>query len=260
MFYERDFHAYVSVAERRNQAKEAAMRPRSRVGRLRPMSWKDAHCPNVLGQGLVRAPRALQRLRQSSSARQIVLAPRRRHSPRDRERDDRRSGQRVKRLRGHVHIVPLAKPKWSSLVTECVGQIDSAVDLLRGKLSDSVMDTLCRPDAGLFPLSNEVKLTCSCPDGAWLCKHLAAVLYGIGSRLDLEPELLFVLRGVDQLDLIGGAATGGIARAKKPKQAIQEEELADIFGIELEPTARAASPKPKPKPARRKRQTGRSHR
>jgi uncharacterized Zn finger protein len=29
-----------------------------------------------------------------------------------------------------------------------------------------------------------------------MCKHVAAVLYGIGARIDERPELLFLLRSV----------------------------------------------------------------
>src|SRR5260370_36169616 len=101
-----------------------------------------------------------------------------------------------------VNICPLPKERWRGVVWECSGKIDSLVELLTGKLSRGVMEVLCRPKTGLFPTSKEISLSCSCPDGAWLCKHLAAVLYGVGARLDQEPELLFVLRGVDRMDQI----------------------------------------------------------
>jgi uncharacterized Zn finger protein len=35
-----------------------------------------------------------------------------------------------------------------------------------------------------------------------MCKHVAAVLYGIGARLDKQPELLFRLRELDEKELI----------------------------------------------------------
>jgi len=71
------------------------------------------------------------------------------------------------------------------------------------------------------PLPKEISLECSCPDWASMCKHVAAVLYGVGARLDLEPELLFVLRGVNHMDLIAGAAapTTKVAKSKTIKEA-----------------------------------------
>ena len=60
------------------------------------------------------------------------------------------------------------------------------------------MDRVCREGDGLFPAPGEIKLSCSCPDSADMCKHVAATLYGVGARLDEAPRLLFVLRGVDE--------------------------------------------------------------
>jgi uncharacterized Zn finger protein len=55
------------------------------------------------------------------------------------------------------------------------------------------MERICREKTGLFPSPKEIQLSCSCPDWAFMYKHIAAVLYGIGARLDKEPELLFRL-------------------------------------------------------------------
>ena len=140
-----------------------------------------------------------------------------------------------------VNIHPLPRERWKPVVQECSGKIDSLVELLTGRLSSGVMEVLCRPQTGLFPTSREISLSCSCPDGARLCKHLAAVLYGMGSRLDQEPELLFVLRGVDQLDLISGAGQGvTMGNASPPANVLQEESLSGIFGIEMDGGGEAA--------------------
>lgn len=155
-------------------------------------------------------------------------------------------------------IAEAKKAKWNALVKECAGKIDSVVELLSGRVSASVMEVLCRKQSGLFPSPEEIELECSCPDGAYLCKHLAAVLYGIGARLDEKPELLFVMRGVDQLDLVSraGRTTAKVGK-KKAKNALSEDSAADLaglFGIELEATA------PPPAPAQPKKHAARSKR
>jgi uncharacterized Zn finger protein len=134
-----------------------------------------------------------------------------------------------------VRIAPLAAPRWKRARKECAGQIGTVVELLSGKLSGAVMNVLCHREKGLFPGAREIAMTCSCPDGAWLCKHLAAVLYGVGARLDHAPELLFTLRGVDGAELVAAAGKVDALTAVQPADsAIGGEQLAEIFGIELD--------------------------
>jgi uncharacterized Zn finger protein len=152
-----------------------------------------------------------------------------------------------------INIKPLPARLWKTIQTESAGKIDSLIELLQGKLSSAVMQVVTRQQTGLFPSPKEIDLDCSCPDWADLCKHVAATLYGVGARLDEKPELLFLLRGVDPADLISRASAADIVRptaAGKPG-AIAENELADVFGIELDTTAAAKTPAAQA-PARRK--------
>ena len=105
-----------------------------------------------------------------------------------------------------VSIAPVPAKAWAAIRKECTGKIASLVSLLRGELPGPVMEVVTRHGAGLFPSPGEIKMKCSCPDWAVLCKHLAAVLYGVGVRLDEKPELLFLLRGVDHGELVTEAA------------------------------------------------------
>jgi uncharacterized Zn finger protein len=97
------------------------------------------------------------------------------------------------------------------------------------------MDRVCREGDGLFPAPAEIKLSCSCPDWAGMCKHVAAVLYGVGARLDQTPQLLFVLRGVDENELLAGAGpnlTLGTSVHSKAK-VLDETDMAALFGLEM---------------------------
>src|SRR5229473_3040716 len=101
-----------------------------------------------------------------------------------------------------VNITPVTKARWRSICQDCAGGIDSLVELLQGRFSKGVMERVCLQNTGLFPSPEEIEFSCSCPDWAGMCKHVAAVLYGIGARLDNQPELLFRLREVDEKELI----------------------------------------------------------
>jgi uncharacterized Zn finger protein len=141
-----------------------------------------------------------------------------------------------------IAIAPLAPEKWRAIKRDCATSIGSLIDLLTGRIADDVMRRLVQPDDGMFPSPRQIKVKCSCPDGARLCKHLAAVLYGVGYRLDTQPELLFLLRGVDQQELVAAATKESVALAVRgdAADALAGDDLGAIFGIELgaQPAAR----------------------
>jgi uncharacterized Zn finger protein len=134
-----------------------------------------------------------------------------------------------------VKVAPVAKVKWKAICTDCSGGIDSLVELLQGRLSKAVMERICRQSHGLFPTPAEIRLSCDCPDSAGMCKHIAAVLYGIGARFDLQPELLFRLRAVDETELIAGAGQSARLSQRSPGsgKVLGGEDLAEMFGLDM---------------------------
>src|SRR5436853_7554552 len=133
-----------------------------------------------------------------------------------------------------VSISPVAKARWKSICGDCAENIDSLVELLQGRLAKGVMDRVCREGDGLFPSPGEIKLACSCPDWADMCKHVSAVLYGVGARLDERPELLFLLRGVDENELLARAGKGLLpTNAPAGAQTLDQNDVAALFGIEM---------------------------
>ena len=133
-----------------------------------------------------------------------------------------------------VTIAPVTRPRWKAICRDCTGSIDSLVELLQGRLAKGVMDRVCREGDGLFPAPGEIKLSCSCPDWAGMCKHVAAVLYGVGARLDEQPQLLFVLRGADEAELIAGAGQDLAPRsAPVAGNVLEDGDVAALFGLEM---------------------------
>jgi len=130
----------------------------------------------------------------------------------------------------------VAEKHWKAIGADCAGSIDSMVELLQGTFSKAVMQRLCRPGDGLFPAPREIEFSCSCPDWASMCKHVAAVLYGIGARLDHQPELLFMLRKVDQADLVANGTILSKTR-KQPAggRVLAADDLSEMFGIDMAP-------------------------
>ncbi len=152
-----------------------------------------------------------------------------------------------------IGMAPLAKTRWRRVVTRCTGRIGSLIGLLRGELSSDVLAVLTDPKDGLFPEPRELELDCSCPDSAEVCKHVAAVLYGVAIRLDARPELFFELRQADQAELIDSATAGVVARGRPAEgKRIAADRLSAVFGIELEDGASARAARSPRRPSSRR--------
>lgn len=158
-------------------------------------------------------------------------------------------GSRLYRV--EVTIGAVADAHWRSIGADCAGSIDSLIELLQGKLDKGVMARICAQGKGLFPTPKEIRFSCSCPDSAAMCKHVAAVLYGVGARLDQNPELLFALRRVDAGDLVALAsiAQPKVDDATAADKVLDDSALADMFGIEMVDSASPLSP-PQRSPAK----------
>ena len=254
--YNYGFAPYVSVAERRKRAARKLAQLRKKGHEPKPVEidgraiattfWGTAWCDHLESHADLanRLPRGRTYVRNGSVI-DLEVA-----------RGEVRalvSGSEIYEVK--VGIQPIAAARWKAVRRECAGQVGTVVELLAGKFSSAVMEVLCHRQKGLFPGTREIAMSCSCPDGAWLCKHLAAVLYGVGARLDHAPELLFTLRGVDGAELVAAAGkAGALARAAPGDGAIGKEHLAEIFGIEMEaaaPSATAAATKRSRRPTKR---------
>ena len=142
-----------------------------------------------------------------------------------------------------ISIKPLVCEKWHIIKNTCMGKISSLLELLSGKLSTGVMDVVCHPEGGLFPVPHDLTLHCDCPDWATMCKHVAAALYGVGSRLDADPAQLFKLRGVNFEELID--VNQAVLEVTSTKQArrkrLEDAAFTDLFdfGTTEEPIVEA---------------------
>jgi uncharacterized Zn finger protein len=153
-----------------------------------------------------------------------------------------------------IDVAVAAPARWKAICADCAGSVGSIVELLQGKLSQNVMERVCRPNDGLFPAPREIKMSCSCPDWAGMCKHVAATLYGVGARLDHDPDLLFTLRGVDRGELVTTGADLSITEAAAGSdRVLADTDMAALFGVTLESAPpQASEPAAKKAPAKKK--------
>ena len=231
-----EWHPYVSVADRRRRALKAILKMKKAGRELSPVEvagrkitstfWGDAWCRNLESYSdyANRLPRGRTYVRNRSVIDLQIEARRVRALV---------SGSDIYEI--DIRIKPLAKRRWTGIRGQCAGQINSLVELLRGAISESVMEIVTFKGKGLFPSPKEISLNCSCPDWATMCKHVAATLYGVGARLDREPEMLFTLRGVDPTEMVA-AAVDQPATVGKPRKsrALALDDLSSVFGVDID--------------------------
>ena len=250
-----NWRPYVPVARKRSTAAKRAVALAKKQGRapapvildgrkITTTFWGNAWCKNLESYSdyANRLPRGATYLRNGSVV-DLVIQPKR--------IDALVAGSETYTVA--IKIAGLARRTWDQVKQECSASIDSLLDLLAGRFSDAVMRRMTQQEKGLFPAPREIQMECSCPDVSYCCKHLAAVMYGVGARLDQRPELLFVLRGVDQRELVSRAvAEGNLERELGAGPgSLAGDDLGAIFGIELDSVAGVAQPStttPKRKP------------
>lgn len=234
-----DFPEYVPVAQRRAQAAKAVARMKKAGQSVEPVLiegrgvarsvWGKAWCANLkrYADFATRLPRGRAYVRNGAvidlkiargEARALV------------------SGSSIYKVA--IAIAPAAPARWAAIRRDCAGSVASLVELLQGKLSTNVMERMCRADDGLFPAPREIRMSCSCLDGADMCKHVAAALYGVGARLDDAPALLFTLRGVDADELIAAADAGAAPCSPDAASSsiLASEDLGALFGLDMAPS------------------------
>ena len=228
---------YVPVAERRRRAMKKMAALRKKGVDIQPIEiegrkiaktfWGQAWCDHLesFSDYANRLPRGRTYVRNGSVCHLAIARGR---------VEAKVSGSELYSLRMKIKTLPTRK--WNALKQRCAAQIGSLLELLQGRLSDHVMEVVTDRQKGLFPLPGEISFDCNCPDWAVMCKHVAAVLYGVGARLDRKPELLFELRGVSHEELIDADAEAAVSAATTSGKSkrLAAGELSGVFGIDLD--------------------------
>jgi uncharacterized Zn finger protein len=151
-----------------------------------------------------------------------------------------------------IKITEITPAVWEGLKKACAGKLDSLPELLAGKFPRALGELFTERGKGLFPSPRQISFSCTCPDRASMCKHVAAALYGVSARLDTEPGLFFKLRKVEIKDLVSETVQSKsqelLDRAKKKSSRVMEDsDLSAVFGIQLDEGPESASETVSPK-------------
>ncbi len=135
-----------------------------------------------------------------------------------------------------VEIAPLDHELLEKIGELCQDNIKDLEELLHGKFPKELMQIFTLEEEGLFPRNEDIKFACTCPDWAYMCKHVVAVLYGIGNRFDQDPTLFFKLRNIDFSYLISKTIEqkmdNMLKNANKPsKRILEDKDISELFGL-----------------------------
>ena len=145
-------------------------------------------------------------------------------------------GSRAKPYDTEIRIDALSSARWQKISELCNHRIDTLEQLIEGKFPEELEILFTDKTYSMFPSPEEIHFSCSCPDYAIMCKHVAAVLYGIGARLDQNPMLFFELRDIDGQGLIRKSMEQKVDSmlknaGRRSKREIAAEDIPDIFGL-----------------------------
>ena len=246
------FAPYVSVAEKKNKAlkqidklrkKKPDLAPVVIPGRTLAHSWwgkswnknieRYADFSNRLGRGrsYVRCACVLDLQIKKGEVHSLVAG----------------SGRKPYEVK--IEIAPLSRRHLTRITNQAQEQLQSLTDLLAGKFPVELQNLFFESESGLFPQPADISFSCSCPDWASMCKHVAATLYGVGARLDEEPSHFFTLRHIDQTSLISEAITTQTdallkkaTTGKGRRRRLADDEVSAVFNVDLQ---KAEKPKKK---------------
>jgi len=236
------FPEYVPVAEKKRRAAETAKKLQQKNAKVWPVVitgrtiattwWGKAWCTNLesyadysnridRGRSYVRHGSVLDLQIASSKVEALV------------------QGSSSKPYKVEIVVGPLSDSVWQQIIKGCAGKISSLQELAGGKFPTGLSELFTTKDTGLFPSPQDISFSCSCPDYAVMCKHVAAVLYGIGARFDHDSELFFQLRNVKMNDLISASIAAQSQEmigktGRRGRRVVDDGDLGSTFGIELD--------------------------
>ena len=103
--------------------------------------------------------------------------------------------------------------------------------LLNRDLPEELHELCNKKGINLFPRSwRDIEGSCSCPDFAKPCKHMAAVLYKIANEIDQNPFLVFQLHDFDLFKELEDV--GYTAEKHKEIPVLSTKDLSQTFSFE----------------------------
>ncbi len=154
-------------------------------------------------------------------------------------------GRRPRPYKVKVHLPEFSKSQQQTILSSISQSPALLARLLNRQLPEQMLSLLEQQQIKLFPQNwKDMEASCSCPDWAMPCKHIAAVIYLIANEIDKDPFMVFRIHGMDLPGAIEKQTGISLSEAEKPPQimdvwqrepVIQNEEDArlQLSGVDL---------------------------
>jgi len=120
-----------------------------------------------------------------------------------------------------INFEPILEEGWKIILKELAIKTINLIELLEGFLPEDIVTIFDENGYSLFPnASKGLNATCSCPDTAIPCKHIAAVILYLARVLDYNPFLLLELRGKSKSEILNELSLGQGAKSENESEKI----------------------------------------
>src|ERR1019366_3484310 len=146
-------------------------------------------------------------------------------------------GSRYTPYRVRIRAKVFSDYQWRRAEKAIAARALTLAKLLAGEMPHDIEEVLAACKLTLLPGSyDELRATCTCPDAANPCKHLAAVYYILAERFDEDPFTLFPWRGMTREELLEQLRAGRArATGKQPALAGVTTDAAAAAGEAVGP-------------------------
>ncbi len=120
-----------------------------------------------------------------------------------------------------INFEPILEEGWKIILKELAKKTINLIELLEGFLPEDIITIFDENGYSLFlNASKGLNATCSCPDTAIPCKHIAAVILYIARVLDYNPFLLLELRGKSKSEILNELSLGQGVKSKNELEKV----------------------------------------
>ena len=152
----------------------------------------------------------------------------------------------VAEARSHPYQVsiswdPAPRERWDAAAEQLRRELRFTAALLDGELPDDLADALGEVGVRLLPPFSALRLSCSCPERAAVCRHVAAVHDAASVLIGRDPVLLLRLAGRDHAVLLRELRRDPRSSTTSVEVPLDlshglEAALGDLDAIDLRPT------------------------